>query len=392
MGNNPLVGVICEERFQEAGGRLYSPNGFGDAFWERYARTFGEIALIARIERRGPTDAAAVPVTHPQLRLREIPAFQGPRGLAPKFPQILWALRKRMRGLDGLIVRCPGTLSLLALPFLLAARKPIAVEMVGDPRAMFESGVGGIASGILGPISVAANHRLLEAASAVTYVTDDYLQSRYPPPSRAIVSAFSDVVLSRESFRARPRGAGDFGAEPARLLFAGTIEQNYKGIDTLLAALALLRRQGREVILRIAGTGRLTGSVAAAIARFELGGSVVLLGRLGHAELIREMEACDLFVLPSRTEGLPRAIIEAMARGTPVVASAVGGIPELVRAPYLVGDGRPESFARAIASCLDEPRLLAEMSAENLAFARKFAGAGIERKRRDFYEGFRALL
>jgi glycosyltransferase involved in cell wall biosynthesis len=297
-----------------------------------------------------------------------------------------------MRGLDGFIVRCPGTLSLLALPFLLAFRKPIAVEMVGDPHAMFESGAGGIASAALGPIAVAASRRLLESASAVTYVTEGYLQGRYPPPAGALVAAFSDVALSESSFRTGPRSAGDFGGDRARLLFAGTMEQNYKGIDTLLAALALLERQGRRISLRIAGTGRLKGAVAADIARFGLDGTAVLLGRLGTAELIGEMEACDLFVLPSRTEGLPRAIIEAMARATPVVASAVGGIPELIPTQYLVDDGTPESFARAIAARLDEPGRLAAMSAENLAFARKFAGPEIERKRRDFYEGFRALL
>ena len=244
----------------------------------------------------------------------------------------------------------------------------------------------------MGPISVAANRRLLEAASAVTYVTRDYLQSRYPPPAQAIVAAFSDVLLSEESFRARPRRAGDFGAEPARLLFAGTIEQAYKGIDTLLAALASLRRQGRDVRLRIAGTGRLKGSLAANISRSELGGSVVLLGQLGKAELVREMEACDLFVLPSRTEGLPRAIIEAMARATPVVASAVGGIPELIPARHLVGDGEPESVRAHDRILSNSPRRLAAMSAENLAFARTFAGPGIERRRQEFYEGFLALL
>ena len=100
--------------------------------------------------------------------------------------------------------------------------------------------------------------------------------------------------------------------------------------------------KGREISLRIAGSGRLKEAVAANIDRLALGGSVALLGQLGQAELAREMEACDLFVLPSRTEGLPRSIIEAMARAMPVVASAVGGIPELVQAPYLVGDGRPD--------------------------------------------------
>jgi glycosyltransferase involved in cell wall biosynthesis len=241
-------------------------------------------------------------------------------------------------------------------------------------------------------MAIAGSRLLLEAASAVTYVTDAYLQGRYPAPAGAIVSAFSDVALSTESFRKRPRSAGEFGDAPARLLFAGTMEQSYKGLDTLLAALALLRSEGRNIVLRIAGSGRLDQSVAANIARLGLGGSALLLGRLDRAELAREMEASDLFVLPSRTEGLPRAIIEAMARAMPVVASAVGGIPELVPPRHLVADGRPESFARMIAACLDEPKRLAAMSAENLAFARRFARPEIERKRRDFYEGFRALL
>lgn len=392
MKTKPLVGIFCDDRLQQTGAGLYSPNGFGNDFWQRYTRVFGEISVIARVEQRAEAEVAAAPVTRPDLRVLQIPAFQGPLGLAPKLPRIMWALRQRMRGLDGFIVRCPSTLSLIALPSLLAAGKPIAVEVIGDVEAMFESGTGGAASGILGPIAVAGARRLLAEAAAVTYVTDAYLQSRYPPPAGAIVSGFSDVVLSGDSFRAQPRGAGDFRGAPVRLLFAGTMEQNYKGIDTLLAALALLRSEGRAVSLRIAGAGRLQESVAADIGRSGLDGIAVLLGRLGTDELIREMEDCHLFVLPSRTEGLPRAIIEAMARGTPVVASAVGGIPELIDERHLVADGTPHAFARAIAACLDEPGRLASMSAANLAAARRFAGPEIERKRQDFYQGFRALL
>lgn len=387
-----MVGVICEERFQSVDGLLYSPNQFDDAFWARYADIFGEVVVVARVERRSEPEHAASPVTHPDVHVRAIRPFQGPASLVPRLASVMNSLHRAIRDLDGLVVRSPGTLSLLALPYLLARRKPIAIEVVGDSQAVFSTGVGGRASRLLGLLSAAATKRLFRTASAVTYVTEEYLQRRYPAASHTLVAAFSDVVLSQEDLRERPRNPDEFCLRPARLLFAGTMEQRYKGIDTLLSAVVALKARGRAVSLRLAGAGRLQDEIRRGIADLDLEDSVELLGRLTKAELTAEMDACDLFVLPSRTEGLPRTVVEAMARATPVVASTVGGLPELLPARDLIEADDPAGLADKIAACIDSPALLAAMSAGNLASAQRFAAAALNLRRQAFYADFLALV
>ena len=392
MKPDPLLAILCEDRLLDCGGDLYSLNAFGTPYWQIYAEIFPNLAIVARVEQ-GARPAGGEPLATSQgLTLRPIPIFQGPLGLLRRLPVVLPALRRALRGADGYIVRWPGTLTLVALPFLLASRKPIAVEVVGDSRAVFRSGVGGPASGLLARLSLAGGRRLFAAAAAVTYVTRSHLQERYPAAPDAVTSACTDVALSEADLVAGPRLAADMPHRPARLFFAGTMEQRYKGIDTLLAAVAILKAEGRAVALRLAGTGRFEGSVQAQIAKLGLGDDVALLGQLGRAELLAEMDRCDLFVMPSRTEGLPRSIIEAMARAAPIVASAVGGIPELLPADCLVAPEDPRGLADKLSECLASPESLASMSERNLLEARKYTDSETDPIRRSFYRAFRSLI
>jgi glycosyltransferase involved in cell wall biosynthesis len=103
------------------------------------------------------------------------------------------------------------------------------------------------------------------------------------------------------------------------------------------------------------------------------------------APVRRMLDAADMFVLPSRTEGLPRALIEAMARGLPCVATDVGGIPELLVSEDLVPAGDAMSLAAKLMSVLGNPQRRAAMSARNLEKAREFHYDALSLKRRDFY-------
>ena len=387
-----MIGLICEERFQRAAGHLYSPNGFGDALWERYSALIGDFAVVARIDSCRSPAQGAVAVTLPARQVRQIAYFQGPGQLVSNLPQLLWSLKQALRDLDGFIIRCPGAVSLAALPLLVASGKPIAVEMVGDPRAVFRTGAGGTASSLVNGLVRFGNSRILAAADAIAYVTADYLQREYPPRAGKMTAGFSDVLLSEEDFRDRPRGVEDFQTFPARLLFAGTMEQNYKGIDTLLNAVGFLKSTGRPVQLKVVGAGRLMGEVAARVRDLSVGESVTLLGQIPNSELLGEMDRADLFVLPSRTEGLPRTIIEAMARGTPVVASSVGGVPELIGDDYLVGPDDARALAEKIGMCVADPATLALMSEENLLRAQAHVGSNIKQKRQQFYGCFREMV
>jgi glycosyltransferase involved in cell wall biosynthesis len=129
-------------------------------------------------------------------------------------------------------------------------------------------------------------------------------------------------------------------AEPAEVLFVGRLSPE-KGIEELVAA-----TQGMNLV--VAGDGPLRRIVPGA------------LGFVPHDEVDRLYERAAVVVLPSYREGLPLCVLEAMAHGRPVVASAVGGIPELVEdgvTGFLVEPGDVAGLRAAIEKLLTDPAL-----------------------------------
>jgi len=92
-----------------------------------------------------------------------------------------------------------------------------------------------------------------------------------------------------------------------------------------------------------------------------------------------------LFLLVSRTEGLPRALIEAMARGLPCITSRVGGMPELLDNSALVPANDVNALAEKIREFIETPGLAQEQAKRNLAVAREYTDDFLAEKRRIFY-------
>ena len=107
--------------------------------------------------------------------------------------------------------------------------------------------------------------------------------------------------------------------------------------------------------------------------RLGLDGIVMLTGY--RPDAVRLMAGCDIFVLGSRYEGLPVALMEASALGLPIVATAVGGIPDAFEDgvdALLVAPGSPAALADAIASLVEDPQRRAALGAAALARAGDF--------------------
>ncbi|MGH7173683.1 MAG: glycosyltransferase [Gemmataceae bacterium] len=143
-----------------------------------------------------------------------------------------------------------------------------------------------------------------------------------------------------------------------RLIAAAGRLSPEKGFDQLIAAAALVAKQDPQVGFVLFGDGPLRETLARRIEASGLAGTFVLAGFRTDVE--RFLPCCDLVVLSSWTEGLPVIVLEALAAGAPVVATAVGGTPEAVHDGingYLVPPGNPAALAQRIRDVLgDEPR------------------------------------
>ena len=199
------------------------------------------------------------------------------------------------------------------------------------------------------------------------FTAGDEMRARYAQPGSHVHDLYPG--LARDfPLAERPRPAGGPG-EPLRVVTVTRLSGE-KGTDVLIDALRHTREPVRAVIV---GDGP---ERAALQARAE-GLAVEFAGFVPHGpELIARLDAADLFVLASRSEGMPHSLIEAAARALPAVVSAVGGMPSLIErggGGVVVPVGEPEALAAVLDELARDRERLARLSAEALETGRSFA-------------------
>jgi glycosyltransferase involved in cell wall biosynthesis len=226
------------------------------------------------------------------------------------------------------------------------------------------------------------------AAGAAAYVTKQILQERYPPGAEAFTTNYSTISLQDSFFAGIPR---QYTASASRLVFVGTLEVFYKAPDVLVEALAILTAKGLPLHLTFVGDGRLRPELAALIKTRDIEGQVTFLGKVPASAVAAALDSADLFILPSKTEGLPKAMIEAMARGLPCIGSTAGGMPELLPPEDLVPPGEAQALAEKIKEIVLDPVRMTRMSSRNLAVAREYRNEVLQARRIRFYRQVREL-
>lgn len=156
------------------------------------------------------------------------------------------------------------------------------------------------------------------------------------------------------------------GIDGPLVLSVGNLRE-LKGHDILVRAVATLP----EAALIIIGAGEEEANLQRLIEQLGVTDRVRLLGAVDNAELPDYYNAADVFALASSSEGCPNVILESIACGTPVVATAVGAIPDLVPEScrrFLVHERTPAAFAHTLRSCLKEPPAAADLHARAETF------------------------
>lgn len=175
-------------------------------------------------------------------------------------------------------------------------------------------------------------------------------------------------------------GAGGAAAEAPFVLSAGALD-HVKGHDVLIRAWADVAAEFPDVRLVLAGDGDRAHALRGLARELGCAGSIEFRGALPRREVLQLMRRARLFVLPSRSEGLPLALVEAGAVGCPVVATAVGGIGEIVvndDCGRLVPPEDPPALAAALRELLAGEALRARLAAALQAHVReRFSSAAM---------------
>jgi glycosyltransferase involved in cell wall biosynthesis len=159
-----------------------------------------------------------------------------------------------------------------------------------------------------------------------------------------------------------------------------------KGIDVLLRAMALVRSRGLDLKLELLGDGPLRHQLEQQARQLGIDDVVQFVGFQGLQVVKQHLQRCSLVVLPSRVEPFGIAILEAMVFGKPVLATTVGGIPEIIthlENGYLVPPDDPDALADGIATLSSDPGLRQHLGAAGFStvlerFTHRHTGATFE--------------
>ena len=385
------VSVVLEHRFIRTPDRnVWTDGPFPYSFFTRYLTTFDGVSVVARVREADTSNSNWRRAGGEAVSFSSVPYYVGPGQYLVRAPQVRSRARQAVGRQEAVILRVPSQVATCAESVLRSTNQPYGVEVVGDPYDAFSPGTG------LHPLRGLFRRRHCRRlkdqcarASAAAYVTGGTLKKRYPPAPETFTATYSSVELPEEFLAAQPRRF-DPGKRSFRLISVGSLDHLYKAPDVLIDAVGECVRRGWDLELALVGGGRRRATLERHAGHLGLAKRVCFLGQLPSGEAVGcELDRADLFVLPSRQEGLPRAMIEAMARGLPCIGSRVGGIPELLDRTDLVDADDVGGLAGKISEVLSDPRRLRSMSVRNWRRAGDYLEDALRPKRDRFYRYLR---
>jgi glycosyltransferase involved in cell wall biosynthesis len=383
--------VAIDHRFDSTpDGAVWTQTMFTPSYWRRYLEVFDEVSVVARVRPVETSLPGWIQVNVDEITVQPLPHYLGPWEYFQQRPQVLAAAQNAFKLGDAVMFYSASPPALAIQRKTKALDYPFGVYIIANPYDVFSPGA---VRNPLRPffrwLAPRQLRSLCQSASAAAYITEAALQQQYPPSPTAFATYYSMAELTDEAFVEQPR---TFSPRQTSwtLITVGAMSQLYKAQDILIEAIARCVRQGLDLQLVFVGDGQYRSMLEAQAAGLGIGDRCHFRGQLTTGSVVRqELDQADLFVLPSRQEGLPRAMLEAMARGLPCLGSTVGGIPELLPSEDRVPPANITALTDKIREMVADGDRLTHASARNLRRAQDYREHCIQDRRTTFYKTLR---
>ncbi|PDS76360.1 glycosyltransferase [Rhizobium sp. L43] len=380
--------VVMDGDFNFRDGKAVSNRNHYEIFSKRYTSVFEETVIHCRVHN--VVDVNGKEIEGPGVEVAALPSVHGIAELIYWFPKIIqsfWSIPKN----SPVLLRVPGIFPSIAWIVMMLKGQRYCVEAMADAAAQFSEGAyRGRLRSFYGPIWTWLMRKQCAHASAASYVTREALQRAYPASRAGYETNYTTLDLGRDKVVASPRQFTPSSA-PLRVVNVAMMQKHLKGQDIILNAVALL--DDLDVELWLVGDGENRLEFERLAERLGLANRVKFLGRLDAGQAVMDvLDECDLFVLPSRQEGLPRVLIEAMARGLPCLSSDLPGSRELLSEEFLVRPNLASAWADKLAKIIGDRETLSQMSRINIERCQEYVVDHVQERRKKFYEYVKKML
>lgn len=380
---------FTESRFDSVNGEIWTSQGFSMALWQRYLGKFNHVYVAARLQNVSEHSSDNLfKLEDKRVSVIGLPYYIG---LVP-YLKAKGSIKKIINSFihpgDAYICRVPGNIGTIAAECLKKKGIPYGLEVVGDPwESLSPQAFESPFARILQVVAKRQLQKITHNASAALYVTNHILQGKYPVKEGVFTTGASNVILRDDCYSAEPHKVVDREKNvQVRMLAVGTLAQLYKAPDVILKALAIVKSKGYNPFLTWFGDGRYRQPMIKMAEELGLKDNVNFVGAVKQDVIRKEFEQTDLFVHASRAEGLPRAVIEAMAYGLPCIGSSVAGIPELLSPEAIVKPNDVDRLAEKMLRFVENKQFAQSEANKNWDESKKYHNGILTERRLSFYD------
>lgn len=385
--------ISCDDNIFIYNGNYYYKDQEWCNFYNRYLRVFESIRIVVRCVHTEVLKSCRVKIDDPRVEIVYIPNFSGPREYLKCYHKIGGLLKNVVDGCDAAIVRLPSTIGQRVAKLVMKNKLPYGVEVVYDAEDGWRSERNIINKLLWKKIDIDMR-KTCRAADGVACVTEFYLQRHYysiKPDS--FKSYYSTLELPKSFYSSAKQHPVDRTCVLANI--SNQIQFNgRKGYNEIIQAISLLKKRNVIVNAKFVGQSYDNGvdKLKEYSERLGVSEQIQYLGYLTRPEIDQFLTNVDLFVMPTKAEGLPRVIIEAMAKGLPAISSPVSGNPELLSSHFLVEYDDVNTLADRILELVSNKERYELASKENFAKSQQYEASILEERRDSFYKSLKKCI
>lgn len=382
---------VHDFRSYKKSNKFYTTNLSYEILKERYVDIFGELYILNRSGKLSDnqSEAGYVVASGNNVHfLDEIGIFT-PKTFIMNFFAIKRIVENESASSEFVIIRLDSFLGLIAANYCRKMKKKYLIEVVGCVWDSFWN------KGIFGKVVAYPLFKLtqkeIKYSPYVVYVTSQFLQSRYPTMGHNtnisnVQLEQADERVLKEKLKIIDRISNEHVYE---MLTVASVEVRYKGQETVFMALAELKKRGyMNYRYHLIGGG--DDSFLKKLAnKLGISKQVSFHGSMKHDKVLEFMETCDIYIQPSKQEGLPRALIEGMSKCLLCFGTNVAGIPELLNKKMIFGTKRNSYKELAdMLQNIDKNNWLNQVK-RNFYEAQKYEKSILMNRRKKFFDSFK---
>lgn len=382
---------ICTYQFTIKDGSPYTIPAYGDGFWDQFTESFEKVDVIAE-PLRDAEHTLIVPITRKDINVAIIPANARPFDIRND-ADVKRRLETAIKRCECVMIKIASRKANMAIKLAKKYGKPYMIGVTGDLyRDLITS--KSILRRLYAPIIYRQSLKAIKDCKFGTYVTQKYLQSMYP--IEGIMCGYTDTLLpyvKEDVLKYRLEWIKNMQCRQyIDLGIIGTYHDNRKGYDTAIQALEKLNNP--KIRLRILGVGTSEDQKFWIDYGKEHGIKSVIFDKpvSGVENVFKWIDSIDISILPSRSEGLPRSIVESISRACPCVISNVCGMPELVNEKWLHNPEDVDKLAELLSKMIEDKENMLEAARENFNRASDYTLDSVRKKRTAFYNAFKEYV